>query len=176
VNAPAGEEAEADTARLLLAVGRLFRSLRRVGPAGLGNGSLSALATLAKCGSMRLGDLAEREGVTPPTLSRIIAALVDSGLVSRSPDPGDGRASLVCATVAGESAVLGMRSARIRELARRLERLTAAQREALGAALPALEALVDDAPQGPSGPDGGACHSGANRQNWDTGPAPAPSG
>jgi DNA-binding MarR family transcriptional regulator len=162
-----GGQADEDTARLLVAVRRLFRSLRRVTPAGLGNGSLSALATLVKCGSMRHGDLAEREGVTPPTLSRIVAALVDSGLVSRSPDPEDGRAWLVCATAEGEAAVVGMRSARIQELTRRLDRLTAAQRQTLIAALPALEALVDE---------DGESHSGASRQNWDTGPAPAPSG
>jgi DNA-binding MarR family transcriptional regulator len=133
-----------DTARLFLAVGRLSRSLRRIGPPGLGNGSLSALATLVKCGSMRLGDLADREGLAPPTLSRMVAALVESGFVARSPDPADGRASLVCATAEGERTVLGMRSTRMQELIRRLDGLTESQRKALAAALPALEALVDD--------------------------------
>jgi DNA-binding MarR family transcriptional regulator len=168
---PPGE----DSARLFLAVGRLSRSLRRIGPTGLGNGSLSALATLVKCGSMRLGDLAEREGVAPPTLSRMVATLLESGFVSRSPDPADGRAWLVCATEEGEQAVLGMRSTRMRELARRLEALTRPQRDALLTALPALEALAADDGEcrtAAGRPD----HSGASRQNCDTGPAPAPSG
>ncbi|MGH3629346.1 MAG: MarR family winged helix-turn-helix transcriptional regulator [Sciscionella sp.] len=131
-----------DAVRLFLAVARLSRSLRRVGSQGLGHGSLSALATLANCGSMRLGDLAAREGVAPPTLSRMITVLVDSGFVRRTPDPQDGRASLVAATAEGERVVSGTRSDRMRELARRIDSLTVEQRIALAQALPALEALV----------------------------------
>jgi DNA-binding MarR family transcriptional regulator len=91
---------------------------------------------------MRLGDLAAREGVAPPTLSRIIAALVESGLVLREADPQDGRASLVRATAEGERVMAGVRSDRLHELHNRLERLTEEQRTALAAAVPALEALV----------------------------------
>jgi DNA-binding MarR family transcriptional regulator len=131
-----------ETTRLYLAVGRLSRILRRSGSPGLGQGSISALATLAYKGPMRLGDLAAREGVAPPTLSRIIAALVESGYVMREADPQDGRASLVRATTAGEQIIAGVRSERLHELHNRLERLTDEQRTALAAAVPALEALV----------------------------------
>jgi len=58
-------------ARLYLAIGRLSRSLRRSGSPGLGHGSISALSTLVGCGEMRLGDLANKEGVAAPTMSRI---------------------------------------------------------------------------------------------------------
>ncbi|MBB5892172.1 DNA-binding MarR family transcriptional regulator [Kutzneria kofuensis] len=133
-----------ETTRLYLAVGRLSRILRRSGSPGLGQGSISALATLAYKGPMRLGDLAGREGVAPPTLSRIIAALVESGYVMREADPQDGRASLVRATPQGEQVIAGVRSERLHELHNRLERLTEEQRTALAAALPALEALVSE--------------------------------
>lgn len=131
-----------ETTRLYLAVGRLSRILRRSGSPGLGQGSISALATLTYKGPMRLGDLAAREGVAPPTLSRIIAALVESGYVLREADPQDGRASLVRATPEGERIIAGVRSDRLHELHNRLERLTDEQRTALAAALPALEELV----------------------------------
>lgn len=142
----ADPEVEDATARLYLAIGRLSRLLRRTGSPGLGPGAVSALATLARCGPMRLGDLAAKEGVAPPTLSRIVAALVEAGYVRRDPDPQDGRAWLATPTDEGERMVSGVRSARVHELQRRIERLPAERRAALLAALPALEEIVlDDA-------------------------------
>lgn len=134
-----------DTARLYIAVGRLSRSLRRIGAGSsdeLGHGAVSALTTLVKHGSMRLGDLAAREAVAPPTLSRIVASLVDGGYVRREPDPNDGRAYLVSPTDEGRRTVSGLFSIRLRELQRRIDRLSGEQWAALAAALPALEALV----------------------------------
>jgi DNA-binding MarR family transcriptional regulator len=133
-----------DSARLYLAVGRLTRSLRRIGAGSseLGHGAVSALFTLVNTGSMRLGDLAAREGVAPPTLSRIVASLVEGGYVRREPDPHDGRASLVTATEAGEQVASGLYSIRLRELQRRMDRLSVDQVHLLVDALPALEALV----------------------------------
>ncbi|MBY8849288.1 MULTISPECIES: MarR family winged helix-turn-helix transcriptional regulator [Saccharothrix] len=132
------------TARLFLAIGRLSRLLRRTGSPGLGPGAVSALATLTRCGPMRLGDLAAKEGVAPPTLSRIVAALVEAGYVKRDPDPQDGRAWLATPTPEGETMVSGVRSARVRELQRRIEELTPEHRDALLDALPALEVLVGE--------------------------------
>ncbi len=133
-----------DTARLYLAVGRLTRSLRRIGAGSseLGHGAVSALFTLVNFGSMRLGDLAAREGVAPPTLSRIVASLLEGGYVRREPDPNDGRASLVTATEAGQHVASGLYSIRLRELQRRMDRLSADQVRLLVAALPVLEDLV----------------------------------
>jgi DNA-binding MarR family transcriptional regulator len=133
-----------DTARLYLAVGRLSRSLRRVdtGSAELGHGAVSALATLVNHGSMRLGDLAAKEAVAPPTLSRIVSTLVDGGYVRREPDPNDGRAFLVTPTEEGRRIMSGLYSSRLRELRRRIDRLTPQQRSTLVEALSALEALV----------------------------------
>jgi DNA-binding MarR family transcriptional regulator len=138
-----------DTARLYVAVGRLSRSLRRIGggSAELGHGAVSALTTLVKCGSLRLGDLAAKEGVAPPTLSRIVAGLVEAGYVKREADPADGRAFLVSPTEEGQRIVSGLYSVRLQELKRRIGRLGPEQWEALSAALPALEALVDEEPE-----------------------------
>lgn len=133
--------------RLFLAVGRLSRSLRQAGTPGPGHGAISALATLVAQGPMRLGDLATKEGVAAATMSRVIASLVEAGYARREPDPIDRRAWLATATEEGERTLLGVRSKRVHELHRRIDRLPEDLREALAAALPALEALlfVDDA-------------------------------
>ncbi|AGM09943.1 MarR family transcriptional regulator [Amycolatopsis keratiniphila] len=130
--------------RLFLAVGRLSRSLRQAGVPGPGHGAISALATLVNYGQLRLGDLAAKEGVAAATMSRIVASLVEAGYVSRESDPIDRRAWLAEATEEGERLVSGVRSTRVNELGKRLERLTPEHRAALAAALPALEALIAD--------------------------------
>ena len=127
MTAPIDAEVEDATARLYLAIGRLARLLRRTGSPGLGPGAVSALATLARCGPMRLGDLANKEGVAPPTLSRIVAALVEAGYVKREPDPQDGRAWLATPTPEG-----------------RIEQLAPEHVSALVRALDALETLVGE--------------------------------
>ncbi len=138
------DDLAASAARLYLAMGRLARVLRRIGAGDLGPGTFSALATLARSGPMRLGDLAAREGVAPPTLTRIVAALEDSGLVVRETDPGDRRAVRVAATDEGAALTAGVRSSRSVALRDRMLALSEADRAALLAALPALEALAAD--------------------------------
>lgn len=130
--------------RLFLAIGRLSRSLRQAGAPGPGHGAISALATLAAYGQLRLGDLAAKEGVAAATMSRIVAALVDAGYVRRESDPVDRRAWLATVTPEGERLLSGVRSTRIEELNRRINKLSPEHREALTAALPALEALLTD--------------------------------
>jgi DNA-binding MarR family transcriptional regulator len=139
--APASDDA---AARLYALVGRLVRMLRRTGTADVSPGALSALATLSRTGPSRLGDLAAREAVAAPTMTRIVAALEDAGLVNRSPDPADGRAVVVEATSAGTALVQGESFARSSALRRRVAALSDADRAALVAALPVLEALARD--------------------------------
>jgi DNA-binding MarR family transcriptional regulator len=138
-------ESSTDVAgRLFLAVGRLSRSLRQTGSPGPGHGAISALATLVALGPVRLGDLAAKEGVAAATMSRIVASLVEAGYARREPDPVDRRAWLATATEEGEHMLQGVRSTRIHELNRRIERLPEDHREALAMALPALESLLSD--------------------------------
>lgn len=129
-------------ARLFLAVGRLSRSLRQTGTPGPGHGALSALSTIVAFGPVRLGDLAAKEGVAAATMSRIVASLVEAGYARREPDPVDRRAWLATATEEGERTLRGVRSTRVRELNRRIERLPDDLRQAVATALPALEALL----------------------------------
>lgn len=118
--------------RLRLAVVRLNRRLRaqRSGePVSLTQ--ISALSTLYKCGPISPGKLAEREGVRPPSMTRVIATLQDRGYVYRSAHPSDGRQSVVGLTDSGQEYVLAAISAREAWLDRQLAALSDAERDVL---------------------------------------------
>lgn len=130
--------------RLYVALSKMNRMLRREAPALLGHSAVAALATVAREGPLRSGDLAGREGVSAPTMTRVVDGLAAAGYVAREPDPADGRASLITVTTEGEQFLAGKLSARIEVLRHRLAGLPADRREALLAALPVLDALSDD--------------------------------
>jgi DNA-binding MarR family transcriptional regulator len=130
--------------RLRVAVGLLVRRLRQRDPGHLSTAQLSALITVEASGPMRSGDLAARERVAAPTMTRLIGVMADAGLVTRGPDPSDARGSLVALAPGGAAALAAVRRERNNILSRRLAALPAEQRAALAAALPALEALLDD--------------------------------
>jgi DNA-binding MarR family transcriptional regulator len=131
-------------AQLRLAVGRLHRRIRIDGRESIPPLQLSALVTVEKCGPLRLSDLARREAVTAPTMSRVLSALDEQGLVVRSPDPQDARGVLITLSELGATRLNEVRTHRTALVARRLARLDDAQRRTLAAAMPALEALLVD--------------------------------
>lgn len=135
-------------ARLYLALGRLHRAIRR-SSAGMPAGQVSALATLAAHGPMRAGDLAVREMVSAPTLSRTLTALADAGLLARRADPDDRRCALLSVTEAGQVVLARVRTERTTLLADRLARLAPDDQARVLACLEAIEALADDAGQRP---------------------------
>jgi DNA-binding MarR family transcriptional regulator len=129
--------------RLRLAVGRLARRIR-LATNDIPPLQLSALATLDKHGPLRSGELAAREAVTAPTMTRVLSSLAERGLVRREPDPTDARSIRVSLSPAGVETLARNRSERTALLGARVARLTQEQRTALVAALPALEALVEE--------------------------------
>jgi DNA-binding MarR family transcriptional regulator len=82
--------------------------------------------------------LAEELGITPPTATRAIDALVERELVSRSEDPDDRRVRRIAITEAGRRLVGELASRRAAELEAFAEGLSASQRRKLLAALEAL--------------------------------------
>jgi DNA-binding MarR family transcriptional regulator len=130
--------------RLRLAVGLLVRRLRQRDPGHLSPAQLSALITVEAGGPMRAGDLAAKENVAAPTITRLIGAMVDAGLVTRGPDPSDARGSLVALAPGGAGALAALRRERNNILSQRLAALPPDQRAALEAALPVLETLLDE--------------------------------
>lgn len=137
------------TGRLALVVGRLYRRLR-TGDGELSHGLFSALATVSKWGPIRLADLAQREGVSAPSITRLVAELETQGLVERAVDPGDGRAFLIKATPSGLEIIRSAGSARAAIIAELLDGLDPADYETVIAALPSLERLADAAWPPPS--------------------------
>src|SRR4051794_35825612 len=78
------------------------------------------LVRLADTGQQRATDLAAYFGVGKATMSRQLRALEDLGLVTRHPDPADGRASLVDFTPEGRARFSAVRKARREQYVRRL--------------------------------------------------------
>ena len=120
-------------ARLRLAVVRLNRRLRaqRGGTQAATLTQLSALSTLYRHGPMSPGELAVKERVQPPSMTRVISALEETGFVTRTPHPTDGRQIVIAVTERGSGYVEAEVSARQRWLDERLAELTDAERTLL---------------------------------------------
>ncbi len=121
---------EGDVAgRLRVAVTRLHRRLRAESLAGLTPSQSSALASVSRLGRPTLGELAQAEGVQPPSMTPVVVALESSGLLSRIQEPADRRVSRVELTDAGRTTVAHVRSLRDAFLARRLSALGVADED-----------------------------------------------
>jgi len=131
-------------ADLRLAVGRLSRRLRQHSVGGLSPSQVSAMASLDCHGPVPIGRLSRLEGVTAPTMTRIVDRLEQQALVVRRLDPADGRAAVVAMTAEGTSALSRLRHERTAFLAERLADLGPADIAALTAALPALRLLAGE--------------------------------
>ena len=91
--------------RLLLQAQRAFNQaaiskLQQRGYAGLSFTHTALLPHLDLEGT-RITTLAERAGITKQGMGQLVSDLERQGLVSRAPDPADGRATLVSFTDAG---------------------------------------------------------------------------
>jgi DNA-binding MarR family transcriptional regulator len=129
--------------RLRLAVVRLNRRLRAQRTStSVTLTQFSALSSLKKCGAMTPGELAAKEVVQPPSMTRVIAALEELGYVSRRPHPTDGRQSIVELTEAGLAYVLADISAREAWLDKRLAELSDAERNTLAKAADIIDRMA----------------------------------
>lgn len=111
---------------------------RDAGAQGLTATQAAILQELARRGPARVGALAAALGVTQPTLSDALAALVAKGLAERHPDPADRRARCVGLTPAGTDAAGGLAGTSA-DLAAALARLPDGER---GAMLRALSRVI----------------------------------
>ena len=136
-------------ARLRLAVVRTARRLRQEANAAEGAGALSptlnaALATISNHGPLTPSELAERERVRRPTATRIVSNLVELGLVTRTPDPSDGRGFLVAPTAAGSALLKRLRGRKNVFLAKRMRELDPEDVATLERASEILERMLDE--------------------------------
>ncbi len=109
--------------------------------AGFSATALSVLARLDRAPA-RVGELAVTEAATQPALTALINRLEGEALVSRAPDPTDGRASIVSLTESGVALIATLRERRHARVRAAVDSLPAEQRTALLGALPALASLA----------------------------------
>lgn len=133
-------------ARLRLAVTRLARKLRREAEPGISPSMLAALSSVDRQGPLTMSELCVVEQVQPPSMTRIVAALVDVGLVSRESDPSDGRVAWVTVTPQGRKLLDRSRGRKEAYLAKALRDLEAHELETLEEAAAILEGLTGGQP------------------------------
>jgi DNA-binding MarR family transcriptional regulator len=120
---------------------RLARWAVRITPKQMSMTALGTLSTLS-AGPLRVSALAEREGTTQPGMTALVNRLAASGYVRRIADPTDGRATLVQLTAAGERTLADRRATRASALRDHLQALPPEHRQAIAAALPAIDYLT----------------------------------
>ncbi|MGW1727898.1 MarR family winged helix-turn-helix transcriptional regulator [Streptomyces sp. NPDC002306] len=123
---------------------RLRRRMRETyDPGDLTPSQTSVLSRLDKDGEASVSDLAAAERVRHQSVASTVAVLEERGLVSRRPDPGDGRRQLVFVTHDGHTFLEDRRRAGEGWLTRALEdRCTEAERQTLIQAAAVLERIV----------------------------------
>jgi DNA-binding MarR family transcriptional regulator len=142
-----GPEAQETAARMIALVRHLFlydrgNQLRVIEDSGLSMTQCKALLELGGLGqtaeTWQVGDLAEVFGVSVPSMSRAVDALVKEGLATRVEDPDDRRARQVRITAKGKQLVETLVTVRQTGMQAFAATLSAAQRRKLDAAVDAL--------------------------------------
>ena len=129
-------------ARLRHALARSARRLRQEAGTGLSPSLLAALTTIEGHGPLTPSELAARERVQRPTVTRIVFRLEQAGLVTRAADPADGRSSLITVTPAGRALLAAARTRKDAFLSERLDALAPEDRATLERAAALLEDML----------------------------------
>ncbi|MCH9817175.1 MAG: MarR family transcriptional regulator [Actinomycetia bacterium] len=129
---------------LRIGVTRLSRRLRSERPDddSLTPSQLAVLGTLVRNGPMRPGELAAAERVRPPSMTRILAHLMDEGMIEKTQDPQDGRQVLIELTSAAAERIQSMRQRKDAYLTQALAQLSPQDRDLVLRAGPLLSQLA----------------------------------
>jgi DNA-binding MarR family transcriptional regulator len=126
-------------------LGDLVQLLRRevrvgqVSPTGT-----TVLAALDSDGARRVSELADIAQVSQPTMTTLLRKLHEDGIVTRAADAHDQRVVLIELTDDGRELLTRRRAGRAEALDARLAALDRHDRDALAAAIPALDKLIDN--------------------------------
>jgi DNA-binding MarR family transcriptional regulator len=104
--------------------------------------ALRAIAAEGVSGS----ELARRAGVSGPAVSQLLSGLVDAGLLAREAMPEDRRRQTLTLSPRGQSALASAQTLLRERLTPMLAELPRPEADALGRALPCLEATLSGAP------------------------------
>ena len=100
------------------------------------------MSVLVFGGPRTIGALASAEGVTPPTMTRLVAGMVADGLLERLPDTSDRRVVRVSASDSGRSLLLAGRDRRVATLAAMIAGGTPKERRRLAASAEIIERML----------------------------------
>lgn len=120
---------------------RLERTISVRSGTEIGIAAVAVLGKVIDDGPLRMSDLADAVRMHPAALTRQVQALEAEGLVERSPDPMDGRASVVGVTVDGRAVHRRIESAQDEVMVEQLAEWSDAE---LAALVDALDRLVSD--------------------------------
>lgn len=134
-----------DAHDLAMSVARLNRRMRRERRSELTPTQLSVLGAVALLGPATPGSIASHEQVRPPSVTRMLNQLTESGYIRRLPDPQDGRQVLVEISDEGHSRLAQERQRRDAWLQEQLDQLSDSERELLRAAAPLLRRIAEAA-------------------------------
>lgn len=140
-----------DTLPLVIALHRLLRGLRRASADGATPPTqLIVLGLLAQHGPMRIGELAVRVPCSQPTATAVVATMRQNGLVTRAPDPHDGRGVYVVPTEEGLRTLRSVARGEAEVLSELLDGVSPTDRDVVLTAAPVLMALADRTAPPPS--------------------------
>ncbi|MDN3359567.1 MarR family transcriptional regulator [Actinomadura sp. DC4] len=135
---------------LRLTIGRISRRLRQLYAARSGEDDvtfmeLAVLSRLERHGPMTPGALAADERVTAQAIAPVVTSLEQRALITRSPDPDDGRRVIAALTGAGRRLLESREQSIMSQFARSMDRvLDDRERRQVLAVVPLLERLADD--------------------------------
>lgn len=129
---PSDPSLATDASALRMATFRLARRLRSQRAVDtMSDGQFAVLAALSAHGAHTLGELADRERVSAPSMNRTVNCLEESGYLTRTPDEADRRKVNIALTDDGRAVVTETVRRRDSWLEQALADLTPAQRELL---------------------------------------------
>lgn len=148
VSDAAGEAAKAEAAELLAALGAVRRVARRAVRSSAHAGALpparsELLRLTARRPGISVAEAAQELRLAPNSVSTMVSQLTADGLLTRGRSAGDGRCVRLTVTGEGAARVGQWRDIRAELAGRALERLPAADRQAISAAVPALARLAE---------------------------------
>jgi len=130
--------------RLHSAAIHLLRRLRIQDLAsGVGPAKLSALSVLVFSGRpLSLAELASAEQVKNPTMSRLVAAMDEEGLVKIEPSKKDARSIRITPTARGKALLLAGKKRRVDSLAKAIGTLDERALQEMGKAIELLREII----------------------------------
>lgn len=137
---------EFDSAALQLVAtsSRFTRAIMRLAGGGGSIGTWRTLAALIEGGPARVGDLADLERIRQPTMTALIRRMENEGLLTRTPDPDDRRATLISVTPAGRARFDAFRREAESVLRPAWERLSDFDQATITRAVELIERLLDE--------------------------------